>query len=173
MLTLGLMAVAAIPSFSFAQDRQTGRGGGFDPSQFKQMMLDRAKERLNPASEDEWKVISDKLGKVMDAQRDYRMPFDFGGGRGGRGGDRGGDSNRSRDRGADSQNKTAVSTAANDLKEALDNKETPQEQVTAKLAALRDARAKAKTKLEAAQKDLQGVLTGRQEAVLVSMQMLD
>ncbi len=47
------------------------------------------------------------------------------------------------------------------------------EELKAKLAALRDARAKARADLEAAQKDLQEVLTPRQEAVLVAMGMIE
>ena len=56
---------------------------------------------------------------------------------------------------------------------ALENKDTPADQIAAKLTALREARAKAKADLETAQKDLKEVLTPRQEAVMVSMGMLE
>ncbi len=47
------------------------------------------------------------------------------------------------------------------------------EEINAKLTAYREARDKARQTLAAAQKDLKDVLSQRQEAVLVSMGMLD
>ena len=46
------------------------------------------------------------------------------------------------------------------------------DQIKTKLTALRDARAKAKTELEKAQKDLRDMLTVKQEAILVMMNVL-
>src|SRR5215831_6890440 len=45
-----------------------GGGGNFDPTQFRQRMMDNIKEQMG-AKDDEWKVIEPKLTKVMDAQR--------------------------------------------------------------------------------------------------------
>jgi Spy/CpxP family protein refolding chaperone len=158
-LGLGLLAPA---SMTFAQDRQGGNrgaGGGFDPARFQEEMLNRTKERLG-ATDEEWTILKPKIEKVMTAQRES-MSGRFGGF--GRGGDRGGNSGA----------RSAAAQASSDLRDALENKDTPPDQIAAKVKALRDARAKAKADLEAAQKDLQAVLTPRQEAVLVSQGTLD
>lgn len=161
MLALGLAAVAAVPSVSPAQERQ-GRGD-FDPAQFRERMLNDIKERL-AATDEEWTVLKPKVEKVQAAQM-AAMSGRFGGFRG-RGGDgnRGGDSNRQR---------SATEQASRDLRELLENKDAPADQIVEKLKAVREARAKAKAELEAAQKDLQSVLTPRQEAVLVSSGTLE
>ena len=63
--------------------------------------------------------------------------------------------------------------ASADLRTALENKDTPADQINAKLTALREARDKARAEVAAAQKELKEVLTPRQEAVLVTMGMLE
>jgi len=138
-----------------------GPGGRFDPAQMRQRMEDMMKQQLG-VNDDEWKVIQPKLQKVMEVQRDAR-----GGGFGGM--------FRSRDRGGDSssQSLSPVQQAQHDLRTALENKDTPADQIQAKLTALREAKEKAKADLATAQKDLKDVLTQRQEAVLVMMGMLD
>jgi Spy/CpxP family protein refolding chaperone len=168
MFALGL--VVAVPSLAFAQDRQ-GRGG-FDPARFREEMMNNVKEQLG-AKDDEWQVLQPKIEKVMNAQRDVMMSrfsgFSFGRRSGGSDRDRGGDRG-----GSDaSRSSSPVQQASRDLRTALEAKDTPADQIAAKLTALREARAKAKSELEAAQKDLQSVLTPRQEAVLVSMGTLD
>src|SRR5437660_10438766 len=73
--------------------QQGGRGGrgNFDPEQFRQQMMDRYKERLEVKSDDEWKIISERIEKVTQAQRDARIGgFGGFGGPGGPGGRRGG-----------------------------------------------------------------------------------
>ena len=122
------------------------------------------KERL-AVNDEEWKVIQPKMEKVMEARRESGG---FGGGFGGRGGPGGG-------RGGDDANRqrSAVETASRELRDLLENKDATAEQITAKLTALREAREKAKTNLTAAQKELKEVLTQRQEAVFVTMGMLE
>jgi Spy/CpxP family protein refolding chaperone len=166
MVALGL-AMLVPASSSFAQERQGRNGdrggdrGGFgDPAQFREMMMNRIKERLE-AKDDEWQVLQPKIDKLMTAQRE-QMAGRFGGFGRSRGGERGGD-----------QPSTPVASAARELESALENKETSPDSIAAKLAALREARAKAKAGLETAQKDLKEVLTPRQEAVMVSMGMLE
>ena len=68
---------------------------------------------------------------------------------------------------------TPVAKASADLSTALENKDTPAEDIAKKLAALREARDKARADLVAVQKELKDVLTQRQEAVLVTMGMLE
>ena len=160
MTRTALLALVAglammIPSFAKAQNRQ------FDPAQFRQQRLDRIKEQLG-ASDDEWKVLSPKIEKVMDVQRNTFGGF---GGFRGRGGGGGG--------GGDNQPQTPVAKASADLRTLLENKDAPADDIKAKLAALRDARQKARDELQAAQKELKEVLTQRQEAVLVTNGMLE
>ena len=143
------------PSFARAQQQ-------FDPAQFRERMMNNIKERLG-ASDDEWKVISPKVEKVMTAQRDARAG---GGGFGGFGG--GG-----RRGGGDQQPTTEVGKASADLRTALENKDTPADDIAKKLAAYREARDKGRAALTASQKELKEILTQRQEAVMVNMGMLE
>jgi hypothetical protein len=155
-LGLGLL----VPSIVSAQERERGsrdgRGGG-DRAQFQEMRLNRTKERL-AVSEEEWQVLKPKIEKVWTAQEALMGGF-FRGFSG-----RGDDNNRPR---------SATEQASRDLRELLENKDAPADQVAEKLKALREARAKAKAELETAQKALQEVLTPRQEAVLVNAGTLD
>ena len=74
-----MAAVAALLALSGSKVLAQGRGN-FDPEQMRQRMLERYKERLEVKSDDEWKIISERIEKVMTAQRDARMGG-FGGGR--------------------------------------------------------------------------------------------
>jgi len=162
LVLLATLLLAAAPA-TFAQ--QQGRGN-FDPAQARERMEARMKEQLG-VSDDEWKVLQPKVEKVMTAQRDARAGgFGFGGG-GRRGGANGGGG------GADNQPQSAVAKAQADLRTTLENQSASAQDINAKLTALREARAKAKGELEAAQKELKEVLTARQEAVFVSMGMLE
>ncbi len=71
------------------------------------------------------------------------------------------------------RSRRAVRTASQDLQKTLENKDSKPEEIKAKLDALREAKTKAKTDLTAAQADLKGVLTQRQEAVLVEAGLLE
>ena len=157
LLALVAGLALAIPSIVQAQNRQ------FDPAQFRQQRLDRIKEQLG-ASDDEWKVLSPKIEKVMDVQRNSFAGFGGFRGRGGGGGGGGG---------ADNQPQTPVAKASADLRTTLENKDAPADDIKTKLAALREAREKARAELQAAQKELKEVLTQRQEAVLVTNGMLE
>src|SRR5262245_66299436 len=52
--------------------RGGGGPGNFDPEQMRQRMMERYKEALG-MSDDEWKLASPKIEKVMAAQRDARF----------------------------------------------------------------------------------------------------
>jgi hypothetical protein len=155
-LVLAGLTVAAVPSFSHAQQR--------DPAQFREQMMNRIKERMG-ATDDEWKVLEPKIEKVTTAQRNSRGGF-FGGGR--RGGNNGNAANAN-----PPADQSPVQKASADLRTALENKDTPADEIAKKLTALREAREKGKAEVAAAQKELKEVLTQRQEAVLVTMGMLD
>ena len=60
-----------------AQDQpRQGRG---NPEEMRQRMIDGMRERLEVKSDDEWKIISERINKVMEARRQVG----FGGGPGG------------------------------------------------------------------------------------------
>ena len=175
------LAVAmAVPMFALAQDQGGGgRGrGGFNPEEFRKMMMDRLQERLG-ATPDEMQVLAPKLEKVMTAQRDAMSGMGMGRlfGRGGRGGG-GGGGGQGRGQGGGGGGgfqmpETPVSKATQELDTLLENKDAPDAEVATKLTALREARAKSRADLQAAQKELQEVLTPRQEAILVVLGMVE
>jgi hypothetical protein len=166
MVALGF--AMSVPTLAFAQNQGQGnRGGGNGAADFRQRMMDELKKQLG-AKDDEWTAMQPLVEKVFAAQM-ASATRGFGRGRGGPGGGGG----RGQGGGSDTQASSPVQTAARDLTTALEKQDTPPDQIQAKLVALRAAKAKAKTELEAAQKALQEVLQPRQEAVLVSMGMLD
>ena len=160
ILSVVVGALALIPTLASAQQ---------DRAQFRERFEQMMKERLG-TTDDEWKVLQPKIEKVQTAQRNSRGGF---GGFGGRGGGGGGGGGGNRDRGADSENASPVQKAQRELSTALENKDTPAEEISKKLTALREAREKGRAELAAAQKELKEVLTARQEAVLVTFGMLD
>ncbi len=146
-----------------APGTSAGGRGGFDPNRMRQGMLDRMKETLG-AADDEWKVISPKLEKVIALNMESR----FGGMRGMMGGRNRGGSSTSRPAPESETGKASLA-----LSTLLEKKDSKPEEIKAALTAVREARAKAKAELEKAQKDLKEVLTLRQEALLVQMSMLE
>jgi len=159
MLAVVGCALFAAPTWTQAQQNR-------DPAQFRERMMTAIKERMG-ATDDEWKVLQPKIEKVQTAQRNARGGgFGFGGG--GRGGNRGGG-----DAAAAPENQSAAAKASSELRTTLENKDASADDIKAKLAALREAREKGKAEVAAAQKELKEVLTQRQEAVLVTMGMLD
>jgi hypothetical protein len=186
-----------VGSMGRAQDRP--QGGPPDFAQMRQMMMDRLKEATG-ASDDEWKVIEPRIEKLEDLQRQAggRGPGMFGpppgpggpGGPGNAGGPpaapdnaggpgAGGPPPGGPDRGfggpggPQGQPQSEVQQKQSDLRETLQNNDATADDVKAKVAALRDARAKAKAELAQAQDDLRQILSLRQEAALVSFGILE
>lgn len=167
---LALAAVAA--ALGFANANVSAQG--FDPEQMRQRMMERYREQLEVKSDDEWKLISERIEKVTNARRDV-MGFGgggfggmFGPGRGGR--DRGGDGNNNNQGGGERRRgggffgePPAEATA---LRTAIENKASADE-VKAKLAKYRDARKAKEAELAKAQDELKKVLSVRQEAAAV------
>ena len=142
-----------------AQGGGGGGGGGrgnFDPAQFQQMRLDRIKEAMGVTNEDEWKVISERLTKVFDAQQQAMTGRGMMG-RGGRGGGGG------------------MFGQPNPTMEALNTaiESGNPEQIKAKLTAFREDRTKKQATLKAAQDELKKVLNAKQEAVCVVQGVLE
>jgi hypothetical protein len=139
--------------------------GNFDPEQFRQRMMDRYREQLDVKDDAEWKLISDRITRVMDARRElgfggpggFRPPRrDAGDGGGGR---RGGFFG-------------APSPEAEALQKAIDSKAS-QDEIKAKLAKYRESQKEKRAKLEKAQDDLRKVLSVRQEAAAVVAGLLE
>ena len=166
--TFFMSAVAlplATPLVTLAQNQ----GGRRSPEERQREAMKRLQEQLG-ATPDEMQVLTAKIEKVIAAQRNARGGagmFGFGGGGGGRGG-RGGQGG-----GGGDQPDTPLGKAAAELRTTLENKSAPEADVAAKLAALREARAKARAELDAARKELAAVVTPRQEAVMVSAGLLE
>jgi len=167
------------PAGQAGQPGQRGQRGQFDMERMRQMMNERMKTQLG-ASDAEWTVIEPRLTKVMTLSRQAG-----GGGRGmmgmfgsqrrgpqGAPGDRG-PGGRPGPQGAGGRELSAVEKMAEQLRTTLENSASGAEQIKAQLLALRAAREKARQDLIKAQKELQQILTLRQEAQLVLMGMLN
>jgi Spy/CpxP family protein refolding chaperone len=174
-LTLTTTAVVAL-----AQDtpreggRRGGDRGGFNIEEFRNRMNARIKEQLK-ATDEEWAVLQPLIEKVQTKQREAMTSRGFGGFFGGRGGggDRGADRGGGGGGGGGDRGDRAGSPQAQALRTAIESDSTSAEDLKAKLAAVREARKKAAAELEAARADLAKVLSVRQEAVLVSMGVLE
>jgi hypothetical protein len=152
---------------------QGGGGGGgwrgMDPAQMRQRMMDRIKTMLG-SSDDEFSALQPKIEKVMTLTRDI-SPNMMGMRRGRNGG--GGGFGGGGAPGGGEQPQSDVQVKLHDLSTALQDTQTSADDIKAKLQAYRDARTAAKADLVKAQEDLKSVLTPRQEAVLVSMGLLE
>lgn len=138
--------------------------GNFDPAQMKQDQMDRLRDEMDIKDDQEWQAIEPKLSKTYDARREVIMAAFRGMGprrrNNNNGGDNGGDNGRPRRNNFFGEPSPAVEA----LQKAIDDK-APTPEIKTKLAAVR-AELKAKQdKLLAAQEDLRGVLTPRQEAI--------
>jgi Spy/CpxP family protein refolding chaperone len=153
------------------EGRRGGGPGNFDPQQMHQLMMERYKETLG-MSDEEWKLASPKIEKVMAAQREARFGGGFMGSFGpgwGRGGPDGGRPGREQD----PAGMSPLAKATSDLRTTLDDKAAGPDDIGKKLAAVRSARDAARETLVKNQNDLKALLTPRQEASLVLMSVLD
>lgn len=157
--------------------------GNFDPAQMRQRMMDRMREQMAVTDDAEWKAISDRIAKVMDARRAL-------GGMGGPGGGMGfGGPPGMRERpaggpgagpgqvreGGGPQGPGGFMREASPELDALRKAvqaQAPNAEIKAKLAELRAARAKKEADLASAQDELKQVLSVRQEAVAVTLGLL-
>ena len=149
-----------------------GPGGDNRREEWRQRMADRIKTQMK-ATDDEWSVIQPLLEKVETKMRESmggRFGGMMGGGRGQRreggnnGGGNGGDANRPQPAGMEE-------TQA--LRQTIESGDASTADIKAKLQAVRDQRKKSEAELAQARGDLLKVLNVRQEAVLVSMGVLE
>ncbi len=165
------MAMLVNTGTAMAQDRGGGRGN-FDPEEMRQRMMDRYREQLDVQDDAAWKLVEERITKVMEARRDAGG---FGRGmammgRGARGGgqDQGGQGRRQGPPGFGGE----PDPAAEALQKAVEDKASNDE-VKAKLAKYRESRKAKQAKLAAAQEELRKIVTPRQEAMCVLMGLLD
>jgi hypothetical protein len=171
VISLGTSQVVAQPSDggqkapgASRDGGRPGRGGGFDPAQMQQRMMERYKEILEVTDDAEWKAMQPLVQKVMDLRREAM----FGGmgrsmfGRGPRGGDNAqpGDQGQQRRGGFGG----TPNPEADALQKAIDSKASKAELKAALDKYLASRKAK-QAALEQAQADLRKVLTTRQEAL--------
>lgn len=145
-----------------------------NPQQMMDMRLQNIRTAMGTVPDDQWAVLSGKIQKVLTLEGYYntgrnQMP---GFGRGGMGG-RGGRGGRFGGAGAAPDPANTVEGPVTDLDTLLQNQAASPDELKAKLTALRDARKKVLADLTAAQDDLQKVCDVHQEAVLVSLSILD
>lgn len=144
------------------------------PQDMQARMLSSLRERLEVPDDEEWKLISERVAKVMELRRTAGggMPMiaAFAGRGGPQGGGPGGDARGARGgrggRGGPGGNAelAALSTAVRD--------KLPDAEIKARLERLRESRKESESKLTRAQDELRGVLTVRQEAVAVVFGLL-
>jgi hypothetical protein len=141
-----------------------GPGGGpgnFDPAQMQQQMLQMVKDQL-AATDEEWKVVGPLVEKVMTLSRQLQARM--------RGGMRGGPAG---DPAAQPAQQSEVDVKMTELRAAVDDPATAPDIIRGNLIALYTARGKMRQELIKAQMDLHGLLTARQEAILVTRGLLD
>ncbi|MGN6369495.1 MAG: hypothetical protein ACTHN5_14655 [Phycisphaerae bacterium] len=186
-----ILLTASLATIGFAQvdngpGGPGGPGGPPDFAQMRQQMEDRMKEQLN-VNDDQWDSLQPKIQKVQQLKRELRVgggpggPGGFGRGPGGPGrqGNQGGANNTTNPGGRRGgfgppgmDANSPVQQALSSLREAIRNNAS-EDTVQAKLATYRKAIADAKAQLETAQKELTAATNAHQQAVLVSMNILD
>lgn len=181
-----IAALAAAPLVVQAQDTTkpaapapgatTGGGnrGNFNIEDFRKRMEERIKTSLK-VTDDEWAVIQPLIEKVTDKQRDASGGRGFGGPGGTRGGTTGGGTTGGAPAGGTTSTRPerAGTQEREALRLALDSDGTSVDDIKAKLGAVRAVHQKATAELAAAREELKKVVTVRQEAVLVSMGILE
>ena len=137
--------------------------------------MERYREQLAVTNDDEWKIISARIQKVTEARRATAVGGGFGFGRGGRGPGGPGGPGAQGGQGAGRGNRGGLGPQPNPemeaLQKAIDDDASPDE-LKAKLAKVREARKVNEEKLKVAQKELKEVLNTKQEAVAVTMGLL-
>ena len=166
LLSTILLTATVLPVTAQDKPPTPGQRGGFNMEELRKRMDGMLKDSLK-ATEDEWTILQPLVEKVQSRQREEMTSRFAGlvgnlfGGRGGSGGPGG----LGGDRGSSPESQA--------LRTALESSSVSPEELNAKLAALRESRKKAAAEMEAARAELRKVVSVRQEAVLVSMGILE
>lgn len=187
LTSLAVMVLVAIFALSMPAAAQPASGGAdnergeqrrqWDPEAMRARMMQAFKDRLG-ASDDEWAVIEPRLNKVSELRREAATGGMRGmmgrGGFGNRGNRGGGDDSQRAERTPRTEGEpSAVQTKSRALGELLNNEAASPDQIKKALDELRAAKSASQKKLEAAQASLREVLSLRQEAMLVTMGLLE
>lgn len=184
LVMTGIATLTCVAADGLMAQNNGGNNGGrrsrnFDPAQFQQRMEQRQqrflgdlRDRMGVTNDTDWKVIEARVQKVMEARRDVmRAGFRgmmFGGRR--RGPQGGPQGIAQRPRGG------FMGGAPMPQLEALDNairNKAPTDQIKTAMERYREARKAKEEALEKAQQDLKSVLTVRQEAVALSLGLVN
>jgi hypothetical protein len=167
VLLLAPAVVKAQPAPAPGQGRQgqfRGTGGvGFNgKSPGDQLAAIRS---LIDASDDEWKAMSPKVEKVIQAKREMSTGA----------GMNWTSSNNAKPvfQASTARVDTAPGRAMQDVRDAVADEKASKEELTAKIAAVRKARQKARADYEAAQRELADAVTPRQLAVLMTLGVVE
>ena len=176
-----LLAIALLASLTALQAQDRPPQGNFDLAQMRERMQERLRTQFEVTDDSEWKLISERIAKVMEARRNVGGggPGGFGGGPGGAGGPppQGMNRNSSGPRQSGSDQRPPEGSMGpgfnresnpelDALRKAIDAKAS-KEEIKTKLEQLRAARKAKEAELEKAQADLRQLLTARQEAIAV------
>jgi hypothetical protein len=166
----GIAGVLCLSSGKALAQANPGQGNfNFDPAQIQKMMMDNYRDQLEVKDDAEWKLIEERVQKVMDARRE----IGFGGGGmamfGGmrrRGGDNAAPGGGQPGGGRRGQNPFAAAPSPEEeaLQKAIEGKATNAELKVA-LAKYVEARKQKQATLEKAQAELRKLLSVRQEAI--------
>ncbi len=160
-LALGVLALS-LSSFAQVADPGANNGGpNFNGPVNRPNITDLLRDQLVVPDDDVWKVLQPRLQKLINDEQIVRPSA----GRGRR-------LNTNLPAVTDPAMEQVVQATAA-LNAVLQTPTAPADEVQAKGTALRQAREKAQQELQAEQKDLQGLLTVRQEMVLVALGYLD
>jgi hypothetical protein len=144
--------------------------GNFNPEEFRQRISERMKEQFGVTNDDEWKLIYERIEKVMEARRGTGGGFGFfGGGPGGPGGFRGPGGG---DRGPGEGDRGRGGNPEVDALRAAIEAKASNAELKEKMAKVREARKANEAKLAAAQEELRAILNTRQEATAMLMGLL-
>lgn len=153
-----------------------GRRGNFDPAQFQQRMMERIREQMGVTNDAEWNVIETRVQKVMDARREVGGPGGFGRmfrGRRGPGGPGGPGNANNNNGGGRRRGFFGQPNPTLDALEKTIESNAPAEQLKAAMERYRADRKAKEATLEKAQQDLKKVLTVKQEAVALTMGLVN
>ncbi len=134
--------------------------------------MTQMREQFEITDDAEWKVISDRITTVSEAQRLSMTAGMGGGGRGGFGGPGGAPGGRGAAGGNRGGRQGLNANPEQDaLRQAVTDK-LPDAEIKSRLASLREARKANEEKLSKTQEELRAVLSVRQEAVAVMLGLL-
>jgi hypothetical protein len=151
------------------------RGQGMQPEQMQAQISQRLKELLG-SSDDEWKIIEPKVLKVYTLTSSQSRGFQMRSLMMRSNNQANNQTNASNTQRANAGNRAANSAsdkAVEELQALLQNSSATSAQIKKQLTEVRNAREKTQEELAKAQKELRELLTLKQEAILVSVGLLE